>query len=259
MNNTTFRKHESLSPDSRNTLRLLAVAALALIMTGCGQLGTLLSNDQVSDADNDQVVFLGDSIFALSGGIQDELEARSGETFRRYTVSGAELTGGVIAPSVVDQFATASGDNPAIDTLVTNGGGNDILIPAIALDPYTCKTRWYRFGRLSDRCKSLIDDVYVDAVDYLNSAAEAGVRKAVFVGYYYTKNGLFALESMKEAVDYGNQSLARACDYSVLDCTFVDPRPVIANSDIIFDGIHPKDSGSRKIAELIWPKLQPLL
>ena len=81
---------------------------------------------------------------------------------------------------------------------------------------------------------------------------------AVFLGYY-TKNGVFRLESMKEAVDYGNQSLARACENSVLNCTFVDPRPIIANSDIIIDGIHPADSGSRKIADLIWPTLQPML
>ena len=256
MNNRPFKP---LSLPSRQSLRLLVVAALAAVMTGCGQLGQLLSNDQVPDADNDQVVFLGDSIFALSGGIQDELEAKAGETFRRYTVSGAELTGGVLAPSVVEQLDIAVNDNPDINTLVTDGGGNDILIPAIALDPHRCKTRWYQFGRLSSSCKALIDDVYVDAVDYLNGAAEAGVQRAIFLGYYYTKNGLFRLESMKEAVDYGNQSLARACDNSILDCTFVDPRAVIVNRDIIFDGIHPADSGSRKIAELIWPKLQPLL
>ncbi|MFL1407164.1 SGNH/GDSL hydrolase family protein [Marinobacter sp. M1N3S26] len=259
MNNTDLTRHTTLLLNTGNLLRILTMAALALVMTGCGQLGQLLSNDQVADADNDQVVFLGDSIFALSGGIQDELEGKAGETFRRYTVSGAELTGGVLAPSVVEQLDTAVNDNPDIDTLVTDGGGNDILIPAIALDPHHCKTHWYQFGRLSDSCKSLIDDVYVDAVDYLNGAAAAGVDKAIFLGYYYTKNGLFRLESMKEAVDYGNQSLARACANSVLECTFVDPRSSIVNSDIIFDGIHPSDSGSRKIANLIWPKLQPLL
>lgn len=259
MNNTDpiTNRFSSLLPG--NALRFLAVAAMALVVTGCGQLGQLLSNDQVSDADNDQVIFLGDSIFALSGAIQDELEAKAGETFRRYTVSGAELSGGVLAPSVLEQLDTAVSDNPDIDILVTDGGGNDILIPAIALDPHRCKTRWYQFGKLSDSCKALIDDVYVDAVDYLNNAAAAGVDGAIFLGYYYTKNGLFRLESMKEAVDYGNDSLARACENSVLDCTFVDPRSSISNSDIIIDGIHPADSGSRKIADLIWPRLQPLL
>jgi len=259
MNN--IRPHDERdTPLNRNPLlRLLSVAGLALAMTGCGQLGQLLSNPQVPDADNNQVVFVGDSIFALSGKIQNELEDKAGQTFRRYTVSGAELTGGFLAPSVAEQFAMAREDNPDIRTMVGNGGGNDILIPAIALDPYNCKTQWYQFGRLSNKCKDLIDDLYVDGVNYLNDLADAGLENGVLVGYYYTKNGLFRLKSMKEAVDYGNKILARACEYSTLDCTFVDPRAVVRESDIIFDGIHPADSGSRKIADLIWPKLQPLL
>ena len=63
MNNIRLNKLPTLSHPSLHTLRLLLVAALAVVLTGCGQLGQLLSNDQVSDADNDQVVFLGDSIF----------------------------------------------------------------------------------------------------------------------------------------------------------------------------------------------------
>ena len=231
----------------------------ALLFSGCSELGYLLSNDKVTDADNDQVVFVGDSIFALSGEIQNQLEARAGETFRRYTVSGAELSGELIAPSIPQQFRDAVADNPDIETVVGDAGGNDILIPAIALNSNNCKTPWWRFGRLSKQCRDFIDDIYVDAVDFLNEMAEADVQNGILTGYYYTKNGLFRLDDMKEAVDYGNATLARACENSVLNCTFVDPRWVINDRDIIFDGIHPADSGSKKIADLIWPKLQPLL
>ena len=237
---------------------VLALAAI-LLLSGCSELGYLLSNDKVTDADNDQVVFVGDSIFALSGEIQNQLEARAGETFRRYTVSGAELSGDLIAPSIPAQFREAVTDNPDIETVVGDAGGNDILIPAIALNSNNCKTPWWRFGRLSKQCRDFIDDIYVDAVDFLNEMAEADVQNGILTGYYYTKNGLFRLDDMKEAVDYGNATLARACENSVLDCTFVDPRWVINDRDIIFDGIHPADSGSKKIADLIWPKLQPLL
>ena len=237
---------------------VLALAAI-LLLSGCSELGYLLSNDKVTDADNDQVVFVGDSIFALSGEIQNQLEARAGETFRRYTVSGAELSGDLIAPSIPDQFREAVTDNPDIETVVGDAGGNDILIPAIALNSNNCKTPWWRFGRLSKQCRDFIDDIYVDAVDFLNEMAEADVQNGILTGYYYTKNGLFRLDDMKEAVDYGNATLARACENSVLNCTFVDPRWVINDRDIIFDGIHPADSGSKKIADLIWPKLQPLL
>ncbi len=240
------------------TLRFLAAVGLSLVMTGCGQLGQLLSNDKVTDADNNQVIFVGDSIFALSGKIQDHLEANAGQTFRRYTVSGAELTGGFLAPSIPDQYAMAKADNPDIKTLVGDAGGNDILIPAIALDPNNCKTDWYERG-LSAKCKAYIDDLYVAGVDFLNTLEEDGVENGVLVGYYYVKNGFFRLKNMKEAVDYGDEILARACEYTALDCTFIDPRPVIAEKDIIWDGIHPADSGSEKIAELIWPALQKLL
>ncbi len=240
-------------------LKPLTALMVALLFTGCSDLGYLLSNDKVTDADNNQVVFVGDSIFALSGEIQNQLEAKAGETFRRYTVSGAELSGELIAPSIPDQFREALADNPDIETMVGDAGGNDILIPAIFLNSNSCKTPWYRFGRLSQKCKDFIDNIYVEGVDFLNEVAEAGVDQGILVGYYYTKNGLFRLKDLKEAVDYGNATLARACENSVLNCTFVDPRPVITERDIIFDGIHPADSGSKKIADLIWPKLQPLL
>ena len=253
----------SLRSPSRLSLfswvRILVASLAAAVLTGCGGVGGLLSNARVADADNDQVVTIGDSIFALSGELQDFLEDYAGETFRRYTISGAELEGGIIATSIVDQYEIARNDNPNITTLVMDGGGNDILIPAILLDPYDCKTDWYQFGRLSSRCKAYIDDIYVDAVDFLNEVHADGVDNVIYLGYYYTKNGLFLLDSMEEAVNYGDQKLAQACSYSAANCTFVDPRSSIRDSDIIIDGIHPNANGSRKLANLVWPKLQPLL
>lgn len=243
----------------KKILRFLATIGLAAAMTGCGKLGYLLSNERVVNADNNDVVFIGDSIFALSGKIQDNLEAKAGQTFRRYTISGAQLVGGFVAPSIPEQFAMAKADNPNIKTMVGDAGGNDILIPAIALDPHNCRTQWYQFGRLSNKCKAFIDDLYVAGVDFLNELEDQGVENGVLLGYYYVKNGLIPVANLKEAVDYGNSILARACANSTLDCAFVDPRPVITNRDIIFDGIHPADSGSKKIADLIWPKLQRLL
>jgi lysophospholipase L1-like esterase len=229
-------------------------------LTGCGGVGGLLSNDRVSDADNDQVVTIGDSIFALSGELQDFLESYAGETFRRYTISGAELKGGIVATDIYGQYNIARNDNPNIDTIVMDGGGNDILIPAIALfDPYNCKTQWYQFGRLSSTCKNFIDDIYVDAVNLLNRMHADGVDNVIYLGYYYTKNGLFLLDSMEEAVDYGDMRLAQACRYSAANCKFVDPRASINDNNIILDGIHPNTEGSRKLANLIWPVLQPLL
>lgn len=242
-----------------NRLIGFGLVLLTGALVGCGGPGSLASNARVSDADNDQVVAIGDSIFALSGALQDNLEDYAGETFRRYSLSGAELSGGLIATSIVDQYAIARSDDPAIDTIVMDGGGNDILIPAIMLDPYDCKTQWYEFGRLSQSCKDLVNDVYVDAVNLLNQMHADGVDDVVYVGYYHTKNALLLLDSMEEAIDYGDKRLSQACDFSVVDCTFIDPRGTINDGDIIIDGIHPNSSGSRKLADLTWPVLEPLL
>jgi lysophospholipase L1-like esterase len=236
----------------------VAGTLLLAALSGCG-LGVLLSKPWIRDAGNDKVLFLGDSIFALSGEIQSRLHSYHGKTFRNYTTSGAELIGGAIAPSVEQQFWTAEADDPNSTVLVMNGGGNDILIPAIALDPYDCMTQWYEFGRLSSRCKSYIDDIYVDGVDLLNDVRAAGVQQIVYLGYYYTKNGLILADDLQEAIDYGDGRLRQACENAVVSCTFVDPRSTIRDGDITADGVHPNATGSRKLADLIWPVLRTKL
>ena len=246
--------------NSLSSTKLVASVVIAAGLTGCGGVGSLASNARVSDADNDQVVFVGDSIFALSGKIQDVLEDYAGETFRRYTISGSEITGGILATSIENQFAVAVNDNPNIDTVVMDGAGNDILIPVIALfDPHWCKTYWWQWGRLSSKCKNQINDLQVEATNLLNTMGAQGVDNVIYLGYYHTKNALFRLDSLEESSDYGGERLSLACRNSNVSCKFVDPRSVINDSDIIFDGIHPTTSGSIKMANLLWPELQSLL
>lgn len=245
---------KTLSP-----IKIVSSLVIAATLTGCGGVGGLASNPRVSDADNDQVIFIGDSIFALSGKIQDVLEDYAGETFRSYTLSGAEITGGIVATSIEDQFSIAVNDNPNIETVVMDGAGNDILIPAILFDPYWCKTYWWQWGNLSSRCKNLIDDLYVEGVNVLNGIDAQGVDNVVYLGYYHPKNALLLVDDLEEAVNYGDMRLSQACSNSNASCQFIDPRSVINDSDIIIDGIHPNTSGSIKQANLIWPVLQPLL
>jgi lysophospholipase L1-like esterase len=238
--------------------RGVAGTLLLAVASGCG-LGTLLSKPWIRNASNNKVVFFGDSIFALSGEIQARLHSLNGGTFRNYTTSGAELTGGLIQPSVSGQIDIANTDNPNSTVVVMNGGGNDILIPAIAFDPHDCMTQWWEFGRLSSSCKSFIDDIYVDGVDLLNGLAADGITHVVYLGYYYTKNGLILADDLEEAIVYGDGKLSLACVNSVVDCTFIDPRSTIRDSDITGDGVHPNATGSRKLADLIWPVLRTKL
>jgi hypothetical protein len=239
----------------------LGVAGTLLLaaLTGCG-LGVLLSKPWIRNANNNKVVFFGDSIFALSGEIQARLHSlNGGKTFRNYTTSGAELTGGLIQPSIAQQIDIANADNPNSTVVVMDGGGNDILIPAVALDPNDCLTQWYEFGQLSSRCKSFIDDIYVEGVDMLNDLHADGITDVIFLGYYYTKNGLLLVDDLEEAIVYGDARLAQACRNSIVSCTFIDPRSTIRDSDITGDGVHPTAGGSRKLADLIWPVLRTKL
>lgn len=241
-----------------------AASVLVALLTVTGGIGCgfVASVPWIRSASSNHVVNVGDSIFALSGEIQNYLHSYSGKTFRRYATSGAELEGGDwIAPSVVNQYAIARGDNANIQTILMDGGGNDILLPVLTLfDAYNCKKDWWESG-LSSSCKNLINDIYVDAVDLLNEMHARGVGKVIYVGYYYTKNSLISgnLSALKQAIDYGDTKMSQACSYSAANCTFVDPRSSVKSSDIIADGIHPAKSGSQKIANLIWPHLSSRL
>lgn len=239
-------------------IKLLGGLSMASLLTAC--IGGV--DSRVTDADNNDVLFIGDSIYALSGEIQDNLEEEAGQTFLRYAKSGAQLFNGFAGiQTIPDQFEEAIEDNPGIKTVVMNGGGNDILIPAVLLDPYRCKTRWYHFGRLRSSCKEFIDGLYVQGLQVIDEFTKyESVSNIIYLGYYYTKFGLAGnLALLEEAVDYGDATLSRACDVSPIPCFFVDPRDEINNSDILFDGIHPTTSGSEKMADLIWPALEPLL
>lgn len=232
---------------------------LCLMVSACGFMASV---PWIRSATKNEVVNLGDSIFALSGDESKYLHAWSGQTFRRYATSGAEVNGGDwIAPSVTNQYATARGDNSNIKTIFMDGGGNDILIPATALDPYNCKVDWWESG-LSSSCKNLINDVYVDTVNLLNQMGRDGVKNIIFQGYYYPKFGLIGSTTLKAAVEYGDTKLSQAVTNATAVANyrvFLDPRSKITNSDIIIDGIHPTDSGSYKLAQLVWAKLQPKL
>ena len=232
-------------------LRGIVVLVALVVVTGC----SLISVPVIRNATRNDVVNLGDSIYALSGKIQDNLHSWSGQTFRRYALSGSMVS------HITDQYADAKADNANINTIFMDAAGNDILIPATLFDPYNCKVDWWESG-LSSSCKALINDCYVDVVNLLNQMGRDGVDNIIFLGYYRLKNGLIGSTSLNQAVDYGDTKLAQAVQNATAAPNyrvFIDPRPYISGSDIIYDGVHPSDSGSYKLATLIWAKLQPLL
>jgi hypothetical protein len=233
-----------------NIAKMASALVVAASVVGCS------GNAYVEDADRNEIITIGDSIFDLNGQIQANLEAWAGETFRNYTQSGAELSGGLLAPAVDSQYATAKTTDSNIETIIMDGAGNDILIPATLFDPYGCRTHWWRWN-VSRSCVSLIEDQYVTAVNLLNQMDADGVDNVIYLGYYELPRGN---ANLGQALDYGDAYLGYACDTATTaNCTFVDPRGYVPASDVESDDIHPTPNGSLTLAGLIWPVLEPLL
>jgi len=233
-----------------NVAKLTSALVVADSVVGC------TGNAYVENADRNDVITLGDSIFDLNGQIQANLESWAGETFRNYTQSGAELSGGILAPAVDSQYASAKATDANINTIVMDGGGNDILIPAMLFDPNGCKTHWWRWN-ISSRCVNLIEDIYVTGVNLMNQMDADGVENIVYLGYYELPRGN---TNLNQAVNYGDAYLSYACDTATTaSCTFVDPRGHVPAADVEGDDIHPTPNGSLTLANLIWPVLEPLL
>ena len=232
-----------------HTTKALVGSLFMLSLIACG------GGNYVENADRNEIITLGDSIFDLSGDIQRILEDRAGQTFRDYTLSGAELSGGIVANSVERQYSDAKSTDANIETIVMDGGGNDILIPAIILDPYGCRTHWWRWS-ISRSCKNLINDQYVNLVNLMNKMDNDGVSNVLYLGYYELPRGNANLTS---ALNYGDDKLSQACSNTTANCTFLDPRGMVPAQDVLSDNIHPTANASRTLADLIWPKLQPLL
>lgn len=232
-----------------NATKALVGSFCMLSLIACG------GGNYVENADRNEIITLGDSIFDLSGDIQRILEDRAGQTFRDYTLSGAELSGGIVANSVERQYRDAKSTDSNIDTIVMNGGGNDILIPAIILDPYGCRTHWWRWS-ISRSCRNLINDQYINLVNLMNKMDNEGVQNIIYLGYYELPR---SNANLTGALNYGDDKLSLACRNTTGNCQFLDPRGMVPASDVLSDNIHPTSAASLTLADLIWPKLQTLL
>ena len=185
------------------------------------------------------VVMLGDSIFALSGAETRYLEEMSGQTYRTYYVSGAQLEGGMIG-DIEDQYDRAARAGK-IRTIIIDGGGNDYLMggcgnPA-ALER-EIEAAWTRI---------------------LDKAGKDGVENMVVQGYYLT-----ASTPDSDVADYDAlaKNLEEAGASRGINLVYVDPnkdswfsskRP---SQYTIADGIHPTNAASRELARLVWTAMQ---
>ena len=235
--------------------RLLVLCLV--VVGGASACGYLVSVPSLRNADDNEIVNIGDSIFALSGDIYEDLEAKAGETWRHYAVSGTQMIGGILGPPIPTQYQMARNDDPNIRVVYMDGGGNDILLQAIMGDPYGCKRcNYWWCGDISRTCKGVIEDVAVETSNLLNRMAADGVEQVVVLGYYHTTWGIFGdLTKLKKAADYGAALSIAGIPNTNANAVYVDPRNAFSGHEgqyITIDGIHPTAAGSAVLANMIW-------
>ncbi len=195
-------------------------------------------------ADEYDVQIIGDSIFDLSGEIQQVLQTLSGKMYKDRSVSGEKIAG------ILNQYDKAISDQPSLKTVIADGGGNDILkgTADCESDPLTSACI-NLIDYVGDQMEIVLEDMYVDGVD-----------DNVWLGYYHLKGS--ELEK-NEAIDYCYSAVYPgvfgSASLNVLGpggSYLVDPRSQILPSHIKSDDLHPTDPGSSILANLIWNEME---
>ena len=83
-----------------------------------------------------------------------------------------------------------------------------------------------------------------------------GIDNIIYLGYYELTG---KLDNLNQAVSVGNNWLDLACESTVANCIYVDPRGKIPEWQVESDNVHPTPAGSANLASQIWPVLEPLL
>lgn len=230
----------------QSIIHFLLAATLAFALGSCQT-----SVPPLTNADRNEVVNLGDSIFALSGKINERIFARNEGTFRHYSCSGAQMDGGTICNDIPTQWNQAKGDDPFVEVVYMDGGGNDFLIPFVASGDQTCVPV---NGNLTQACLDLIDLTMGKVETFLDQLYADNVMKVYYLGYYNPKNSIFGqLSLLVPALNVALAQLQSRCENHALECIYIDPRPWYTDSDLIkSDGIHPTDHGSIILGDLLY-------
>ncbi len=189
-------------------------------------------------------MIIGDSIFALSGDVQEYLEDSLNESIDSYARVGCQMNGGNFICSstyaVPRQYARA--DKRGIETVIMNGGGNDFLLGEGA----SCGSG------ATNACKEILFAVEETISGLVEDMHSDGIDEIVFMGYYDT-----TASSQNNALnDYSMEY--KIANYPAMGVKFVDTRFAFRGNESSYiksDGIHPTAAGSRVLADLIRQQL----
>lgn len=233
----------------RFTLLTIVLAGTALSTTGCWDFNNPY-------ADEWDVQIIGDSGFDLSGDIHDVLQGLSGKSYKDRSVSGAKIA------AIDNQLGKALGRS-SLNSIIADGGANDILQGSMDCDsdPLTqgCLDV---LDYISDTMWSMIVDMYYGPSDdhtwmgyYHVKGSEAEKNEAIDYTYDNIYPDMFDLSEYGGTTDSGvvaGYGEYFGSDLGSFALFLADPRDFILPSDIKSDDIHPRYSGSQKLANLIW-------
>jgi lysophospholipase L1-like esterase len=177
-------------------------------------------------------IIIGDSIFALTKAVPNNLK-KEGYEFTLLAKSGA------LTDEIAEQYERYVEEYGVPDTVLYNGGGNDILFKSYG----AC----YKH---SDSCYRYVDSIIRKGLDLVKKMQEDGVRQVIYVGLHY----LGPMHTrLNKIIDYGMDTVA--VEASTLHIKFIDIREPFShkwNERLwLLDDVHPNIVGSKIISDRI--------
>ena len=204
-----------------------------------------------------QVISIGDSYMNwVSHTFPQDLNAAAGVTFRpTYAIGGYSMGSGGIG-LIPTQFDTALAQDKDIIAVVLDGGGNDVLVPALGRPD--CKNM-ANAGSVPG-CQPIVTDALAAAETLMTKMVAAGVHDVIYF-FYPARSGADALGGShpNAMLDYALPRVKAFCDGVTAktqgkgNCWFVDTVPLFEGHPEYFAAgdIHENSTGSKVIAKAV--------
>jgi hypothetical protein len=212
-----------------------------------------------------QVVLIGDSyVNWVSHTFPADLAKEAGQTFRSYAVGGTSMGSGGIG-LIAPQLEMAVTEDPDIKLSVMTGGGNDVLVPDVAMFPRGAECKNSMSSASIPDCQRIVTKALDAAGKMMERSIEIGVEHVVYFFYPHVPNGTLVGGLYPNAIlDYSLPRVKEFCETTStrsggkLTCHFVDLIPVFEGHPEYFapTDIHPNLQGSAAMAKAIWGKMK---
>lgn len=208
--------------------------------------------------DGHDVIAIGDSWMKLTdtAGIQQSLNAASGQTYRTYGIPGTCilpnhcLLGGTLIP---DQYTQAKAENADIKTVVMTAGGNDILQDFSV--SASCGDENFD---TQPACKNRVDEIAVRLQELWAEMSKDGVRDVIIVGYTRKAKLFLSGAALTKVSAYTASKIPPLCEAvpAPLRCHAIDSDLEVPDLALRSDNIHPDDASYVKLGQAVFELME---